>query len=354
MGGSAGSSSVQAAKRLCKLAPASFPRPRTASPTRRRRGNVLPAGPAAPPSSGEGSEEDHVDAVTVAALEPASTPAASRQQRCRADSLGPPHEACTVAGTGDLEKLAARKAPGGRRGGDGRGTDSVMRSSQKTAPTSLKCACALHGPPHRDKDPDYDLGDLEGGGREGGRAGGNVVVPSHRRTSPPPSPPASTPPSPPAAAGVHVALWSAVVGGGGCACPKPYPPYAAPSHRRTSPPPSPPASKPPSPPAAAGEHVARWSAVVGGSGGVGGGLSPVARSSLLPRSSLRSSLAAPATPTQRHCYSSLRVCRLSGSADYSTCSRCCRRQRPARLEGSASSPARSTLSSAASRRALRF
>ena len=53
-------------------------------------------------------------------------------------------------------------------------------------------------------------------------------------------------------------------------------------------------------------------------------------------------------------YCSLRVCRLSRSADYSTCSRCCKRQRPARLKGSTSSPARSSLSSAASRRALRF
>ena len=80
--------------------------------------------------------------------------------------------------------------------------------------------------------------------------------------------------------------------------------------------------------------------------------SPVARSKR--RSSLRTSLVAPAKLKKRHCYCTvayLGVCSLSRSA---ACSRCCMRQRPARLAGSTSSPARSSLSSAASRRALRF
>ena len=76
--------------------------------------------------------------------------------------------------------------------------------------------------------------------------------------------------------------------------------------------------------------------------------------------SLEASLVAPhvacrsCQTKKRHCYCTvayLGVCSLSRSA---ACSRCCMRQRPARLAGSTSSPARSSLSSAASRRALRF
>ena len=105
---------------------------RSDSPPTRR---CSPANPCClSPSSGKGSKKGHVDAVTAAALETASTPAASSQQRRRAGSLDQPHEACTVAGAGSSPKLAAREAPGGRLcGGSGRPTDRCHDTKKSSA-----------------------------------------------------------------------------------------------------------------------------------------------------------------------------------------------------------------------------
>ena len=94
---------------LCILADAhasqpqpASPRPETAAPTRFRRGDVVLVHPAASPSSGKDRGEVVVDEASAKPLEAASTPAASKQQRRRAGSLRPPHEACTAAGAGSL------------------------------------------------------------------------------------------------------------------------------------------------------------------------------------------------------------------------------------------------------------
>ena len=156
MGGSAGSSSVHASKRLRQLTQPASPRPKTAAPTRHRRGDVHLLTPVASPSSGEGSEKGHVDAVTAAALETASTPAASSQQRRRAGSLDQPHEACTVAGAGSSPKLAAREAPGGRLcGGSGRPTDPHHYPKESCAyplKTNKEVPCGQTGLPSDKKD----------------------------------------------------------------------------------------------------------------------------------------------------------------------------------------------------------
>ena len=72
-----------------QLQPSSL-RTTTAVQTRRGRGDVCLISPAAPSSSGEGSEKHQMDAATVAALETASAAAASRQQQSRAGSLRAP------------------------------------------------------------------------------------------------------------------------------------------------------------------------------------------------------------------------------------------------------------------------
>ena len=77
-------------------------------------------------------------ATTVAATVAASTPAASKQQRSRAGSTGPAHQACAAIGAGSLPKLAARAAPGGRGGGGVSGVTQRRHASRKAAPTTLR------------------------------------------------------------------------------------------------------------------------------------------------------------------------------------------------------------------------
>ena len=76
-------------------------------------------------------------ATTVAATVAASTPAASKQQRSRAGSTGPAHQACAAIGAGSSPKLAARAAPGGRGGGGVSGVTQRRHASRKAAPTTL-------------------------------------------------------------------------------------------------------------------------------------------------------------------------------------------------------------------------
>ena len=141
MGDSAGSSSVQAAKRLCKLAPASFPRPRTAAPTGRRRGVVHLLSHTAYPSSGEGREEGHVDGVTAAALEPASD--ARSQQPAATSSREPWHASPGLHGGRGWQLAEARSArctwrpPVRRQRPSDRSPLSDSMARKNPAPTTL-------------------------------------------------------------------------------------------------------------------------------------------------------------------------------------------------------------------------